>query len=87
MAAVDEFVGRPVYNSLGGGAAVTPSDSVALTNVTRAIWVGGAGAIAVILQNGATVTLSGVPAGTMLWLRASQVKATGTTATLIVALW
>lgn len=68
-------------------AAVTPSDSADLANVTRAIYVGGAGAIAVVSPTGQTVTFSAVPVGTLLPIRAARVKATGTTATNLVALW
>lgn len=66
--------------------AVTPSDSVDLTNVSRALWVGGAGNISVIMGNGATVLFSGIAAGTLLPIRVSRVKSTSTTATLIVAI-
>lgn len=65
--------------------AVTPSDSVSLVNVSRALWIGGAGNITVIMKDGTTVLFSGIQAGTWMPLRVSQVKATGTTATLIVS--
>lgn len=69
------------------GGAVTPSDSVDLATLSRALWVGGAGDVKVTLQGGTTVTLSAVPAGSMLPLQCSRVWATGTSATLIIALW
>jgi hypothetical protein len=68
-------------------AAVTPSDGTDLTNVTRALFIGGAGNLVVIDQSGNTTTFTGVLAGTILQLRVTRVKATGTTATNIVALW
>ena len=68
-------------------AAVTPNDSVDLANATRGIFVGGAGNLAVITLGGETVTLTGVTAGSMLRLRVSRIKSTGTTATNIMALW
>lgn len=68
-------------------AAVTPSDSTDLTDVTRWVFVGGTGNLVVIMADGTTVTFTAVPAGTLLPIRISQVKATGTTATEIVALW
>lgn len=68
-------------------ASVSPSDSVDLTNVTRGIFVGGAGNLVVITEGGETVTITGVTAGTILRLCAGRVKNTGTTATNIVALW
>lgn len=66
--------------------AITPSDSVTF-GATRAIYVGGAGALAVTLVSGASVTFNGVPAGAILDLAVTQVRATGTTATNIVGLW
>ena len=69
-----------------GGAAVTASDSTDL-GVTRALWVGGAGNLAVQFVNAATtVTLTGVPAGTLLPIQVTKVMA-ATTATSIVAIY
>jgi hypothetical protein len=69
-----------------GGFAVTPSDSTVLTAV-RALWVGGAGNVAVVFRNTATaVTLVGVPAGTLLPTSVVKVMSTNTTASSIVAL-
>lgn len=68
--------------------AITPSDTVTFPNATRAIWVGGAGNIAIVAQGDTTpVTISGVAAGTMLQIAAAQVMATNTTATLLVGMW
>lgn len=89
MAAVDPFasnIGAP-RNPFTNAAAVTPSDTLDLADVTQALYVGGAGNVVVIMQGGQTVTFSGVPAGTTLDIRVSRVKATSTTATLILALW
>jgi hypothetical protein len=68
------------------GVAVTPSDSTVLTT-TRAVFVGGAGNLAVVMASGNSLTLTGVTAGTVLPLRVTKVKSTGTTATNIAALW
>lgn len=70
-----------------GVAAVTPSDTT-LVNC-RAIYVGGAGAVAISPNpTGAAVTLSAVPVGTILPIALDQgrIMSTGTTATLLVAL-
>jgi len=68
------------------GFAVTPSDVTVLVGI-RALWVGGAGAVAVdFLNSGTGIVLSAVPAGTLIRGYFKRVKATGTTATLIVAL-
>jgi hypothetical protein len=64
---------------------VTPSDSTDLVVVSRALWIGGAGNISVVMASGATVTFSGIVAGTLLPIRVSRVKATSTTATNIIA--
>lgn len=70
--------------SAAGAAAVTPSDSTVLD--FRALWVGGAGNVAVRTRNGQTVTFSGVAAGTILPVQGDRVMSTNTTATLILAL-
>jgi hypothetical protein len=70
--------------------AVTPSDTVDLSHVTSAIYVGVTGDLAMILANDpdvAPVTFKAVPAGTLLQLQCRRVMATGTTASSIVALW
>ena len=89
MAAVDTFQNKPYDKGslpITGAVAVTPADGSDLTNVTRALWVGGAGNLAVVMQNGDAVTITGVQAGTLLPFRVSRVKSTGTTATSILAL-
>lgn len=68
------------------GVAVTTSDSTVLTT-TRALFVGGAGNLSVVMSSGTTVTLTGVIAGSWIPLRVTKVKATGTTATNIAAFW
>lgn len=70
------------------GFAVTKSDSTVFANPTRKIWVGGAGDLAVLLNgDSVAVTLSAVPAGTMLDISAVKVMSTNTTATLITRLY
>lgn len=66
-------------------AAVTPSDTTELE--ASALFVGGAGSLAVVTEGGDTVTFNGVQAGSMLVLRIKQVRAASTTATNIVRLW
>ena len=89
MAATDDYAS---YEIPPGGpcrhaAAVTPSDSTPLADVSRYLYVGGAGNLSLIMQDGATVAINGVTAGSLLPVAASQVNATGTTATNITALW
>jgi len=67
---------------------ITPSDTVDLPQLTHALWVGGAGNVAAVMQNGLMpVVLTAVPAGSWLPLAATRINATGTTATGIVALY
>lgn len=59
---------------------------------STAVWVGGAGALSVIMADGnagtpETVLFSGIPAGTLLPISVRRIRATGTTATLIVPLF
>lgn len=69
------------------GVAVTPSDTTVYNPALRMLWVGGTGAVAVIMIGDTTaVTLSAVPAGTMLNVCVTQVMSTNTTATLITGL-
>lgn len=68
------------------GAPITPSDATALPYATRAIYVGGAGNLRLTLVGGDTITLQAVAAGMIYPLRASHVRATGTTATALVGL-
>ena len=93
MAAIDIYEDEP--NGFGApalnGEEVTPHDTNELTFVSRALWVGGAGTLEVVMvgdgaAGGQQLTIAGIPAGTLLPLAVKQVKATGTTATLIVAL-
>ena len=65
--------------------AITPNDSTDLADVPRAIYVGGAGNIVATI-NGGDVTFNGAQAGTILPIRPTRIKATGTTATGLVAL-
>lgn len=70
------------------GYPVTASDSVDLTNgPTQALFVTGAGNVAVNLAGGGTATLTGLSAGQILDVAVTRVLATGTTATGIFALY
>lgn len=89
---IDRKFGAPVNQVAGGAsyanaAAVIPSDSTALAEAAQALYVGVTGNVAVITLGGQTITFTGVPAGTVLPSACTQVKATNTTATNIVAMW
>lgn len=51
------------------------------------LYVGGTGSVSVVTIGGDIVTFAGVPAGTTLPIQALKLRATGTTATLINAMW
>lgn len=68
-------------------AAVTTSDTVDLPNVSCELIAAGSGNISVDTVGGQTAVTIGITAGIPLKLRATRVRATGTTATGIVALW
>ena len=72
-------------------AAVTASDSTTYGTTTTppidALYVGGAGALALAGSDGVATALPAVPAGTVLGVSPSKIMATGTTATNIVALY
>ena len=65
--ATDNLVGLAgaLLNAYTSSASVTPSDGTDLTNVTRALFIGGAGNLVVIDQSGNTTTFTGVAAGTL----------------------
>lgn len=67
-------------------AAVTPNDSADLSNYS-VIFVGGPGNVKVTTAQGTQVTFSGVQAGGVLPVRVRRVWATGTTATLMTAVF
>ena len=68
---------------------ITPSDSADLTTIPKAIYVGGAGDIAMIgakAPPAATgVTWKAVPASALLPVRPRRILATGTNATFLIA--
>lgn len=68
-------------------AEIIPDDAAELACATRALYVGVAGDLRVRMLGGAVVTLTAVPAGSLLPLRLRQVLATGTSAGGLVGLW
>lgn len=67
-------------------APITPSDSVEY-ELADALYVGAAGDATVLMEDGATVTLVGLAAGTVYPIRTRRVNATGLTAASLVALY
>jgi hypothetical protein len=84
----DTFQGvKSALKGYARAALIVPNDAADLSDVCQAVWVGGAGTLKVTMVSGDVVTLSGIVAGTLLQLRVKRVWATGTTATLLHALW
>ena len=85
----DIYIGQSptLGDRLIGGFAVTKSDSTIFSQPTRALWVGGAGDVAVKYIDGSTDTIQAVAAGTLLPIRVTQVLSTGTTATKISGMY
>lgn len=51
------------------------------------LYIGGTGNVSVVTLGGDTITFAGVPAGTTLPIQVVKLRATGTTATLVNAMW
>lgn len=73
-----------VTGAITGAVAVTPHDSTNLAAISRALYVGAAGNVSVVLADGVAVTLVGLAAGVWHPMRVRRVNATLTTATGIV---
>lgn len=66
--------------------AITPNDSADLSERCRAIFVGDAGNVVVDFGTVTNITFANCAAGTVLPVRATRVRATGTTAGRLVAI-
>jgi hypothetical protein len=72
------------FSTYSSAKAITTSDTVPQTY--RAIYVGGAGNVTVVTEGGDTVTFTAPPVGSIIPVSVQLVKATLTTATLLVGL-
>lgn len=78
----------PGPGPFGHAAAITPSDTVPLPTPASSIWVGSVGDVTLIPAGQTTsVLFAAVPSGTLLPIAASQVLATGTTASSLAAMY
>jgi hypothetical protein len=73
-------------NTAEGAAAVTPSDTVVQAVPFRALWIGVTGDVSIFFRDGTSYTFKNVPVG-MFAVGGLRVNATGTTATLIGAVY
>jgi hypothetical protein len=74
--------GQPATDAL----LVTPNDSSDLPFITRAVYIGGAGNLAVVMHSGLVAVFVSLPAGSLIPVRVVKVFATGTTATNLLAM-
>lgn len=86
---MDKFSDLPTTLIAPGrdAAPIVPDDGADLPVLPRALYVGQGGTVAVRMAGGQDVSFEGVPGGTVLPVRARRVRASGTTAAAIVALW
>lgn len=80
-------VGKTITAPAESAFAITPDDANDMPRVTRAIYTGVGGNIAVEVRDGNTVTFQNVQAGTVLEIRCRKVLATGTTAGSLIGLY
>lgn len=85
LVTIVDDAGNPAGAASSAYAAITPSDTVALSTTPKAIYIGGSGNLTVKGSNGISATFA-VTAGQVVNIAPSFVMATGTTATGIVAL-
>lgn len=78
-------IGSDILGPACNAVAVNPSDTADLAFASKALYVGGAGNVALVTVGGDTVTYVGVPAGSYLSVRVRRVLATGTTASSIIS--
>jgi hypothetical protein len=70
-----------------GAVSVTPDNAAVIEPVTRGVYIGGAGDLAVTFLDGTQVTFTDIAPGMIHGMQIKQVRATGTTATDILAIY
>lgn len=87
---MDPFSGEPhkLGNPARRAVAIAPSDTAEFDPEPQGLYVGGAGDLSMLgPDDTGPVLWKGVPAGTVLPFRTRKLRATGTTATNILALY
>lgn len=87
MGTPSHFTNGPSSPVAYDGAAITPDDGADLPVEARAIYVGGDGDLSGVTLGGTTLSFVGLTAGSILPVAFSRIRATGTTATNLVALF
>jgi hypothetical protein len=82
-----ESYSKPHPGTVENALAVTPNDDADLPVVPTIIWLGTPGDVRVTGLNGEVVTLKNPTNLPVLFIRASRIHATGTTASDIVIMW
>ena len=79
---------KPVVTENNGksGVAITPNDTTVI-DATKGGYIGGAGNLTVTMSDGNDVTFTAITAGMIHPISVTKVKATGTTATSIIAIY
>jgi hypothetical protein len=77
---------RTIPHGYLSAVTITPSDSTVFAQ-TKALYLGASGNVAVTMADGTTATFTALAAGVFHLLSVKQIKATGTTATGIIALY
>lgn len=70
-----------------GAVSITPSDSVTLPRAYRAVYVGTAGDLHILTEDGSEITLTNIAAGCIHPISVRKVFQTGTSAGAIVGFY
>lgn len=86
---MDTFANFPTtpVSPARSASVVMPADTTALSHISRAIYIGQSGDLAVEMADGDNVIFEAVPAGSLLPIRVRLIKSTGTSAAGIISLW
>jgi hypothetical protein len=87
MAISSNYTPSSSINQYEYAEAITKSDTVNITGVARALYVGVGGIVVAVMPNGDAVNFTGVPAGAIIPIRFIRINSTTTTATNMVALY
>ena len=77
---------KDALHTAGSWKAISPSDTAKIEPFPRSVYVGGAGTVIAVGQDGVSAPFVAV-AGATLPIQPTQVLSTGTTATNLVALY